>query len=930
LPPLPTRAVVAYPVDVSSASSAPDPAEDLLAEAVQVLEQHGEAGLQQFLGQHGSVAESLRSGLERLRRMGMLAPPPAPIEARQFGEFRVLHRLGQGGMGVVYAAVQTSLQRQVALKVVRPELLLSSTARERFQREVETVARLNHPGIVPILAVGNDPAQPWFAMEFVDGRSLDDLLQSLRGTAVSRATGGMLRSAFEGPGAVGSGTSGAFAGSYWETCVRIVQQVAATMSYVHARGIVHRDLKPSNILLTPQGQAMVLDFGLAHVQDLQRMTRQEAPVGSPAYMAPEQVRGDAVDERVDVYGLGVTLYQLLTMQLPFRAESPAALEQAILTGGSRPVRAWNRAVPRDLEVVCAVAIDRDRDRRYRTMADFAADLDRVLHRQPIQARPPAVWLRMVRFAQRHPTGAIAAGAVLLIALQFPLVLWWQQAAAGRRLETANLALAAAARDQQATNAALAASNAELERQRRTAEADFDDALVTIQEMLVRTGQTELASTPGSEGLRLGLLQRAGILYARLGDRRAGDPRLELEAARVDQYLGSLQKALGRGDVAEAALQRSLDRLQARGDAEALTIRAVAAKLLGQALHARGASAEAERRLRDGACWFEQAALQRAPDRSDRRQQSELWNSLALVRAELGDRGEALELLQRAQAIKMALVAEAPQELDGLLALAIGSSNLAGALDRAGRREAAVTLLTSAIAQLCAVAPSGPEAATYRARLAGLFDRLGTMRQEAGRLGDAEVDLGAAIALREELRREFPDIAEHRRTLAGSWHNLAMTWSLGKRHEEALAAELDSIENARAALRMAALDRTAGQFLEYALVGRCSALLKLSRLDELLPAIGELGAAARSTDGMLNAARLGALGARKLLQRDGAKAAATAEQWRARAVGWVEQAVAMGFADAAHFTAKPFGGFYDDLRDRPAFQAAMARLAARAR
>jgi hypothetical protein len=900
---------------VTSASSSPDPNEALLAEAVQVLEQHGEAGLQAFLGQHLDAAESLRAGLERLRRMALLAPPPGPVggpapgQPQRFGEFRVVRQLGQGGMGVVYVALQTSLQRQVALKVVRPELLLSPTARERFQREVEAVARLQHPGIVPILAVGSDPAQPWFAMEYVEGRSLDELLAALHGKEAARATGGMLRSAFAGLGTAGSGVAGAFAGSYWETCVRFVQQVAATMSYVHARGIVHRDLKPSNILVTPQGQAMVLDFGLAHVQDLQRMTQQEAPVGSPAYMAPEQVRGEAVDERVDVYGLGVTLYQLLTMQLPFRADSPAALEQAILAGGARPVRTWNRSVPRDLEVVCAVAIDRDRARRYGSMAEFAADLERVLQRQPIQARPPAGWLRLLRFAQRHPIGAIAAGAALLVALQFPLVLWWQQAAAGERL---------------------AAVNRELDRQRRAAEANYDDVMVTIQEMLVRTGQTDLASTPGSEGLRLGLLQRAAALYGRLGSRRSGDARLELETARVDQFLGSLHQQLGHGELARAAQQRAIDRLQARRDAEALDCRAVSLKLLGQSWHNRGELTAAAQALAEGACLLEQAALQRSPDHAARRQLAELWNSLALVRGDQGDRAAALELLQRAQQHKEALVAEAPAELEGLLALAIGSNNFAGALARAGQREAAEALLGRTIDQVCAVVPEGPKAAEYRGRLGGLFDRRGTLRQEAGRLAEAEQDLGIALALREELRHDFPDLVVHRRALAATAHNLAMTLALGQRHEEALAFDAESIEHARAALRMAPRDRAAAQHLEYASVGRCSALLKLGRLDALVPAIDELGAAASSSEGKLNAARLDVHAARLLLQRDGEAGNDPAERLRDRAVGWIEQAVAMGFRDAAHFRGKPFGRFYDDLRVRPVFQALMARLEAAGR
>ena len=419
--------------------------EELMSKGLLLLEQGGEAALQEFLALHPTHAEAIRAGLEKLQRMGFLAPPPpaqAPElpdlpECTHYGEFRVLRRIGTGGMGVVYAAEQTSLQRTVALKVVRPEFLLLKTARERFQREIEAIARLQHPGIVPILAVGNEGAQPWFAMEYIEGHTLDECLARLRGKDPSRLEGTALRTSTSGAGGTPSGQSPVFAGHYWEACVRLVAQVATAMSYVHERGIVHRDLKPSNIVVDRQGRAMVLDFGLAHVRDLQRMTVEQAQLGSPAYVSPEQVRGEAIDERVDIYGLGVTLYEMLTMHLPFNGASGEAMQNAILAGNAPRLQNANRAVPRDLAVVCAVAMDRDRARRYGSMADFAADLDAVLVRRPICARPLGLGLHTLRWAQRHPGWAAATGTLLLVALLFPLVLWRLQAEANTRLAKAN-------------------------------------------------------------------------------------------------------------------------------------------------------------------------------------------------------------------------------------------------------------------------------------------------------------------------------------------------------------------------------------------------------------------------------------------------------------------------------------------------------------
>ena len=877
--------------------------ERLLADAVLALEQRGEAGLQEFLGAHPSDAEGIRAGLERLRRMGVLAPPPAaPVEPQRFGEFRVLRKLGAGGMGVVYVAEQTSLQRKVALKVVRPELLLSPTARERFQREVEAIARLQHPGIVPILAVGDEHGQPWFAMEYIEGRTLEQLLAVVDGQDPARTSGNALRSAFGAELRPGSGATGAFVASYWETCVRLVLQVAQTMVHVHERGIVHRDLKPSNVVVTPHGQAMVLDFGLAHVQDLQRVTRTEAPVGSPAYMAPEQVRGEAVDERVDVYGLGVTLYQLLTAKLPFEASNGEQLRAMILAGGARPLRAWNRAVPRDLEVLVAVALDRDRQRRYGSMAAFAADLERVVQRQPIHARPLGVSLRLVRWAQRHPTWTAVAAASLLATMVFPAVLWRVQVAHATDLER----LAGQLRDE-----------------RTVAESSYQEALTTIHQMLVRTGSEDLLATPGSEALRIAMLERAVSLYKRLDRVRPDGANLRHDRASALNRLGALLMQIGDLDEAVARLREGLAVL---GDSMAhddVAVRGYLWKLLGQAQQTMGDLRSASWSLQQGLCAMEDATANRPVERELRRQLAECHNSLALVRRDLGDGAGWRAGLAAAMQAKERLLAEAPNEPATVVAFAIGCVNTAQLAVHERRPADAVALLDRGIESMVAVRPPRVLSVVHRDKLATLYGQRATARQAQERFDEALTDHGVAFALRQELALEFPSTTDHLLRLAASMHNISRTLQDAGRAAEALVWEEEALAAQRRVMRASPGNREADQFLEYMLVGRCSLLLALRRFGELAPAAAELQRGVVSNEGRLNSARVHAFLSLYLEDTDAAASAAALQV----AAAQVADAVAKGFRDLAHFEKGPFAKSYARLVGLPAYDDALAKLRA---
>ncbi|MBL8753776.1 MAG: protein kinase [Planctomycetes bacterium] len=470
--------------------------EDMVAEALEALDRGGEPALAEFLARRPEHRDRVQALVADFRGTGLLARDAADDMPERLGEFRLLRRLGAGGMGVVFLAEQESLGRQVALKVIRPDLVHFGSTRERFRREIDVIARLAHPAIVPVLATGEHAGMPWYAMQFVDGVTIDEACRRLQATGVDRmALRGrdlervLLGAAAEPP----PGDRSVFADEYWMACVRLCRQSAAALEHAHRQGVVHRDVKPSTVMLTADGRALLFDFGLARVQGDPKLTRTGGEPGSPAYMAPEQVRGLAADERADVYSLAATLYQMLALQAPFTAPDADRLRQRILAGqrsGPEPVH-----VPAELRLVLDTAMDVDRDRRYSSADAFAADLDAVLLRRPIRARGLPLRVRATRWLQRHPVAAVVLLVLAVSAVLVPSALAWQQA---RSLAT-------------------------LRTEKARADRARDDALAAVREFLTRFGASGIVHRPGGRTVVADLLRRADELLQNMpGD---SDPTL---------------------------------------------------------------------------------------------------------------------------------------------------------------------------------------------------------------------------------------------------------------------------------------------------------------------------------------------------------------------------------------------------------------------
>ncbi|HEY7422811.1 MAG TPA: serine/threonine-protein kinase [Gemmataceae bacterium] len=408
--------------------------EEVLEDYMQRLDRGEVVDREQFLARHPGLIDELRSyfagsdEVERLAKPARREPlafshsPTQPetsgpegtllahSEVRRVGDYELLEQIGRGGMGVIYKARQLSLQRLVAVKMIRPDRLATTADVVRFRSEAEAAADLDHPNIAPIYEVGEHEGEHYFSMKLIGGGSLAEHLPRLRVD---------LRAAVE-----------------------LMATVARAVHHAHQRGLLHRDLKPANILLDEQGRPHVTDFGLAKrlgpKPSEASLTQQGMIIGTPSYMAPEQAdAAGGVSTAADVYSLGAILYELLTGRPPFRADTP--LETLVQLREREPAspRSLNRRVNRDLETVCLKCLNKQPHQRYPSATALADDLERWLTGEPIQARPTGLGERAVKWARRRPALAVLVGLLGFVFFAgFAGVSWqWRRAEGAYRQAT---------------------------------------------------------------------------------------------------------------------------------------------------------------------------------------------------------------------------------------------------------------------------------------------------------------------------------------------------------------------------------------------------------------------------------------------------------------------------------------------------------------
>jgi serine/threonine protein kinase len=450
---------------------------------------------------------------------------------RQLGDFRLIRELGRGGMGTVYEAEQISMGRRVALKVLPFAALAQDKSLQRFRNEVRAAAALDHPHIVSVYSVGEERGVHYYAMQLVRGQTLADVIEGLQGAkpGASSSESPTIDSAAitQAPtkpieqGRISTAVDSRRAAETYRVAAGLGIQAAEALQHAHDLGVHHRDIKPSNLLLDHEGDLYVTDFGLARIEADAGMTLTGDIVGTLRYMAPEQALAKrvVVDHRADIYSLGATLYEVLTLQPAFIEPDRSELLKQIAFEEPRALRKLDRRIPFELETIVLKAMAKNPDERYQSAKSLVEDLRAFLDDRPIKAKPPTLLNRTAKWSRRH-RGLVAATAVVLLLLT-----------SGSMMSTMLL----------------------LSERQRTMQAAADSKAVVdflVKHLLAAPPNSDVTINPNIT-IREAVAAAEGRIDSALGDQ----PLVE---ATVRNAIGLIYNALGKDALGEPHFRRALD------------------------------------------------------------------------------------------------------------------------------------------------------------------------------------------------------------------------------------------------------------------------------------------------------------------------------------------------------------------------------------
>ncbi len=727
----------------------------------------------QCLAANPDLAAVLSEYFDNLQILNNLARrhPTAPIESsanyRQLSDYELGDEIGRGSMGIVYRAVQKSLGREVALKVLSFSGALNEDRVARFHREAHITAALDHPGVVKVFDVGCEAGTHYYAMQLIDGLSLDRHIEWARRQSMPTQTVLAMYSTIDGM-ASPLGSASVTANESMQTAqaqllvgpnrfrsaVRLIQSAALAMHAAHLAGIVHRDLKPSNLIVDRQGNLKVTDFGLARLDQASKLTHSGDLIGTLRYMSPEQAagRGTLIDPRTDVYALGATLYELCTLQPAYPGEDYPSLIQAICRGEPVPPRRIEPSIPADLQTIILKAMCCEQADRYPTASALAEDLDRFLAGKTILARPRGVYEKVLAWGTRYTAVLFTALLVVTAGL------------IGTLFHVSVLSIETK-RTEQAV---------------RTADEMFRHARAAVDSLGARVA-SQLTAIPNAQAIRREILNQTLAYYEEFVKKAEQDASLATDVAETKLQIARLVKLFGNFDDSVAAYQVAIHALSPANlslTEHAGTVWCMAVNEQAMLFTEHGHHSRALELL-------QQIELAKVSDRAA----AVTYNNLGVAQLRLGQTTAALESVQKAVQLmeSRAEIGYADEDPWQSTDLADSMNNLCVLLDAAGQSSAALSI-ASHILKLRTQTPQNVES-DWRSleRLAAARSTVAALNWKSGQAAQAVDDYREATRLLELASKNAPSLVSLRRQLAVTLNNLGMAATSHGDHPMAQAA-----------------------------------------------------------------------------------------------------------------------------------------------